>query len=49
MAKKEDKPVVVEEFVPVKVMDPRSGSRKRINSQAELEKHLAHGWIVWAN
>jgi len=44
MAKKDE-----DEFKPVKVMDPRSGARKRVVSQAELEKHLAHGWIVWAN
>jgi hypothetical protein len=43
MAKTPENP----KFIPVKVMDPISGCRKRMYSQEELDKHLAHGWIVW--
>jgi hypothetical protein len=34
-------------FVPVKVMDPRSGARKRVNTQEQLDLHLSHGWVIW--
>ena len=42
-AKEEEVPA----FVPVKVMDPRSGARKRVNTQEQLDLHLSHGWVIW--